>query len=199
MDIFIPPAHSIAMDQADSPDIQASLAGDGEAYGRLVRRHQADVARHMWRFTRDRRQLEELVHEVFVQAYFSLRTFRGDAPFAHWLGRIATRTGYRFWKKRRRAAREMSLQDWDSLAERRPGDNEVPAREAAELLHRLLAQLRPRDRLVLTLLHLEGLSVAAAAERTGWSKIMVKVQASRARKKLRALLERQGMGDKLGL
>ena len=58
------------------------------------------------------------------------------------------------------------------------------------MLHELLAKLPPRDRLVLTLLYLEGLSVAQAAQRAGWSKAMVKVQAFRARKKLRALLEK---------
>jgi RNA polymerase sigma-70 factor (ECF subfamily) len=46
-----------------------------------------------------------------------------------------------------------------------------------------------RDRLVLMLIYLEGCSVAEAAEATGWSRTMVKVQAHRARRRLRALLE----------
>ena len=45
------------------------------------------------------------------------------------------------------------------------------------------------DRLVLTLLHLEGNSVEEIAEVTGWSKSMVKVQAHRARARLRKLVE----------
>ncbi len=177
------------MDDADRSDIKATLAGDGEAYARLIRRHQNNIAGRMWRFTRDKRQLEELVHDVFVEAYTSLKSFRGEAPFEHWLNRIATRTGYRFWKKQKlQASREVPLQDWDSL--RNGNDNEIAAVDAAELVHQLLAQLPPRDRLVLTLINLEELSVEEAAERTGWSKTMVKVQAHRARKKLRALLEK---------
>ena len=180
------------MEQADSRDIRATLDGNGEAYGRLVRRYQNAVAERMWRFTRDPRQIEELVQNVFVEAYVSLRNFRGAAPFEHWLNRIATRVGYRCWRTRKRRAREMPLQDWDrldDLVDDKAADA-ASAAEAAEMLHVLLGQLRPRDRLVLTLLYIEELTVAEAAERTGWSKVMVKVQAHRARKRLRALLDK---------
>jgi RNA polymerase sigma-70 factor (ECF subfamily) len=59
---------------------------------------------------------------------------------------------------------------------------------AAEAVHETLAQLRPRDRLVLTLMYLEEHSVAEVADLTGWSETMVKVQAWRAKRKLRKLL-----------
>lgn len=188
-----PKAHSKVMEQADSRDIRAALAGDGEAYGRLVRRYQNAIARRMWRFTRDPRQIEELVQDVFVEAYVGLRNFRGAAPFEHWLNRIATRVGYRCWRTQRRRAREEPLQDWDRLDDLIDdrAAAAASAAEAAEMLHVLLGQLRPRDRLVLTLLYIEDLTVAEAAERTAWSKVMVKVQAHRARKRLRALLDKR--------
>ena len=63
------------------------------------------------------------------------------------------------------------------------------AGEAGELVHRALATLAPRDRLVLTLMHLEGQSVAEVAGSTGWSATMVKVQAWRARARLKKALE----------
>ncbi len=183
-------AHSMAvMESTDLADIEATLRGDGEAYGRIVERYQDQIARRMWRFTRDPGRLEELVQEVFVEAYLSLKGFRRQAPLLHWLSRIATRVGFRFWKSRRRdSARTVPLRDWDALAA--PDQPDLPAAEAADLVHTLLRQLPPRDRLVLTLLYLEELSVAQAADRAGWSRAMVKVQAHRARKKLRALLEK---------
>ncbi|MBI4579272.1 MAG: sigma-70 region 4 domain-containing protein [Planctomycetes bacterium] len=61
--------------------------------------------------------------------------------------------------------------------------------EAAELLHFLLAKLPPRDRLLLTLMYLEELPVARVAELTGWTKTLVKVQAHRAKAKLRKLTD----------
>jgi len=80
----------------DAADIRDSLAGDGDAYGRLVERYQQPIAAAMWRFTRDRRQWEELVQDVFVEGYLSLGTYSARAPLLHWLRRIATRVGYRF-------------------------------------------------------------------------------------------------------
>jgi len=177
-----------AADQADSPDVQAARGGDGDAYARLVRRYQNDIAAYMWRFTRDRAQWEELVHDVFVEAYFSLRGYRGDAPLLHWLRRIATRVGYRWWKRRVRQRRESPLEscDWQGVAAE---DARQATAEAAALVHALLARMSPRDRLVLTLLYLEECSVAEAARLSGWSQAMVKVQAFRARKRMKKLLE----------
>ena len=52
----------------------------------------------------------------------------------------------------------------------------------------MLARLAPEDRLVLTLLDLEELSVAEISELTGWSVAKVKVRAHRARKALRTIV-----------
>lgn len=177
---------------ADWPDVRATLDGDGEAYARLVRRYQGEMGVYLWRFTRDRGQWEELVHEVFVEAYRSLRGYRGEAPLVHWLRKIATRAGYRWWKQRarQRAEQTVELHDWDLVAA--ADDRQSTAAEAATLVHALLARLSARDRLVLTLLYLEECSVAEASRLSGWSQTMVKVQAHRARQRLKKLLESRG-------
>lgn len=174
-------------DAGEAADLRAARGGDDGAYERLVRRHQQAVARQMWRFTRDRDTLEELVHDAFVEAWLSLAKYRGDAPFAHWLARIATRVGYAYWKRleREKARRSVPLEGWDG-SERSEPSRQV---DLADLARTLLAELPPRDRLVLTLLYIEGRETAEAAELAGWSRTMVKVQAFRARKKFRALLE----------
>ena len=56
----------------------------------------------------------------------------------------------------------------------------------------VLARLAPRDRLVMTLMYLEQCTVAQIAELTGWSESLVKVQAFRARRRLRRLCETKG-------
>jgi RNA polymerase sigma-70 factor (ECF subfamily) len=176
------------MDQeADRSDIAASLAGDGEAFRRIVERHQSSIARRMRRFARDAATVEELVQDVFVEAYFSLGGFSGKAPFEHWLNRIATRVGYAFLKKRKK---QMKLAGNDIELENCVAAEPVNPDEAAQILHRVLDQLSPRDRLVVTLMYLENRSVTDTAAMTGWSQTMVKVQAFRARSKLRKLLER---------
>lgn len=178
----------------DVEDIEVARQGDPDAYRRLVERHQEHVARILWRFSRDRGVHEELVQDVFVEAYLGLNTYRGTSPFEHWLARIATRVGYRYWKEkaRKKTSEPFSLEEWDQIA----GDDEIIERldadQAAVLLHRLLGQLPPRDRLVLTLRYLEECDVAETARRTGWTKTMVKVQTLRARNKLKTLIEQSG-------
>ena len=172
----------------DAEDVRLSRGGDADAYRRLIERHQEHVSRILWRFSRDEMVHEELVEDVFVEAYLSLRSYRGKAPFEHWVARIATRVGYHYWKERaRRGERErFSVEEWDEISDRRAGDME--ASEAAELVGKVLGQLGPRDRLVVTLRYIEGCDVEEAARRTGWSKTMVKVQCWRALKKLRKIL-----------
>jgi len=168
-------------------DVHQSRQGDPEAYRRLIERHQEYIGQVLWRFSRDRRVHEELVQDVFVEAYLSLSRYRGKAPFVHWLSRIATRVGYRYWKQidRQKNRESFTLEEWDQLP--RDSGEKMDASQAAALVHRLLGQLPPRDRLVLTLRYIEECDVAETAQRTGWTKSMVKVQTWRARKKLEKL------------
>lgn len=176
----------------DSEDIRRTREGDSDAYRRLVERYQDHVAQILWRFSRERSVHEELVQDVFVEAYLSLNTYHGRAPLGHWLARIATRVGYRYWKEkaRRKAVEPFSLAEWDQVASDEEMIDRIEPDRAADILHRLLAQLPPRDRLVLTMRYIEECDVAETARRTGWTKTMVKVQALRARNKLKKLLER---------
>jgi RNA polymerase sigma-70 factor (ECF subfamily) len=175
-------------DAADARDLAAHHRGDRAAFDRLVKRHQADVARQMWRFTRDPEDHVELIQEVFIGAFTSLHTYRGRGPFSQWLRTIAVRTGYAFWRRRDRDRIELR-EDIVPLVDSRCQE-EAPhdAVADAQVVHQTLAQLPPRDRLVLTLMYLDERSTAEIAELTGWSRSMVKVQAWRARGKLRRLL-----------
>jgi RNA polymerase sigma-70 factor (ECF subfamily) len=183
------PAQIVADDCAsDADDIRGSLGGDGDAYARLIGRYQQQIAARMRWFSRQPAVAEEMVQDVFVEAYLSLRGFRGQAPFAHWLQKIATRVGYRYWKSQARQRRLGMTRLDDHIDGLGVADSNGDAAAAGELVHMLLARLGPRDRLVLTLLYLEGYSVAEAASLAGWSVPMIKVQAFRARGKLKRLL-----------
>ena len=175
----------------DIGDVRLSRQGDPDAYKRLIERHQQEIGKIMWRFSRNRTVHEELVQDVFVEAYISLATYKQRAPFTHWLTRIATRVGYRYWKQKAREKKfeRFSFEEWDRLTTEAP--EEIDSSRAGELLHNLLGQLPPRDRLVLTLRYLEGCDVVETAHRTGWTKSMVKVQTFRAKRKLQKLLPKQ--------
>lgn len=186
----VPSVESGSADALDSSDIRRTLRGDDDAYARIVGRYQTVIATQMWKYSRDPRTVDELVQEVFVETYNSLRNFRGTAPFVHWLRRIATRVGYRHWKRKSREQRRR-----EALERERPAHTaraiESPS-EAAEFTYQLLAELPAADRLVLTLLYFEECDTHEIAERMGWTRSLVKVRAFRARKKLKRMLEEAG-------
>jgi len=188
------------VENTDWLDVKASVKGDEDAYERLVRRYEKQITGLLWRFTRDPVQCEELVQQVFVEAYFSLKTYRGDAPLLHWLRRIATRVGYRFWREKAREPQEIPLPDFDILEQIEAAEEEerIDPAEAAAVLQALLARLAAPDRLVLTLLYFERCGTQEIAERMGWSRAKVKTQALRARRKMKEIAEREHLLEKLG-
>lgn len=174
--------------ESDRSDVELAHDGDQDAFARLVADQQRRIAKTMWRFTRDRTEWECLVQDVFVEAYDSLAALNDADRFGSWLQTIAVRVGYRFWKQRdRHRNRRHQFVDLNNVQDLVVAEGSPT--EAAECVHRVLQQLPPRDRLVLTLMYLEELSVSDIAERTDWSETMVKVQAHRARKKLKRLLQ----------
>ena len=129
-------------------------------------------------------------------AFVSLPRYRGTAPVLHWLRRIATRTGYQYWKRRARRRGPLAALEsaWTEHALR--AADRGAASEAAECLFELLGRLPAKDRLVLTLIYSEECSMAEVAGRMGGSVALAKVRAFRARHRLRALLEEAGHGPK---
>jgi RNA polymerase sigma-70 factor (ECF subfamily) len=107
------------------------------------------------------------------------------------------RVGYRHWKKlkRQRNNPHVSLDEWEQLADTNTPDA-LAGKEAADLLYRLLGQLTPRNRMVLTLRFVEEKSVEETSELTGWSQTMVKVQTLRARNQLKKLFEKSQLKEK---
>lgn len=174
----------------DCADIEAVLAGDRERYSDLMRRHEAAMARQMWRFTRNPGERDELVQEVFVEAYLCLARYRRKAPFTHWLRTIAVRRGFRFWKQREKQKKLVPLEDWDG-AQQAETPEDPPPEQAANILHGLLQRLKPEERVVMTLEYLEGNSVEQTARLLGWTQAMVKMRAYRAKKRLRDMYERE--------
>lgn len=187
----------IENDQGDSErdDIRASIAGDEDAYWRIVERHGAAIQKQMRNFTRDRRQVEELAQDVFVEAYLGLKGYRGEAPFAHWLARIATRVGRGFWKSRERGKKTLPLEHVPDIAT--PETVERDPSLAGELLFAMFATLDEDDRLAMTLMYLEKCPHEEIGRRIGCTTELVAVRIHRAKEKLRKLGGREPWKGKL--
>lgn len=182
------------MNQQDRQDIEDARNGDHEAFRRLVERYESDISRLMWRFSQSERVCEELVQEAFVEAYFSLESYKFKAPFLFWLKTIATRVGYRLWK---RQAKERQFVQLESVADMEAPQNRDNSEEVNKIVNTLLAQLAPADRMVLTLLYFEKCSVREIAQHMGWNQALVKTRAYRARKKLLGIANSMQVWEKL--
>lgn len=176
--------------------VAAVLAGDDGAFAVLAARHKRQVLRIAARFSRTPHELEELGQEIFLSAYAGLGRYRGEAPFSHWLSRVAVRCCYDALRKRRREIDTLPLDDVaQSLSDASiPGKEDAEA--ARELLSRALSRLRPAERLVITLLALEERTVREVAQLTGWTEVNVKVRAYRARRELQRILEEADGGKR---
>ena len=176
-------------ERTDESLVEAALTGDDGAFAALVNRHKRRVFRLAGRFTRSEHELDDLSQEVFIKAYEHLAQFRSEAPFEHWLSRIAVRTCYDALRKQRREKRDLPLDDLTREIRDRRCDEQLSAAEARSVLAWALGRMTPEERLVITLLELEEKTVREVAELTGWSQANVKVRAWRARRALKKILE----------
>ena len=183
--------------RADDDLVRRVVAGETECFEDLMLRHRNHVRRIVGNHVPHDR-VAEVAQEIFVKAYTGLGTYRFEEPFPHWLATIAVRSCYDFWRTQQAADVPVSAltaehQHWIDrvMAARSDEDFAEQARrqEASEVLQWALARLSPENRLVVTLVHLDGHSIREAAALLGWSVVNVKVRAHRARRALRNILE----------
>ncbi|MEX1173159.1 MAG: sigma-70 family RNA polymerase sigma factor [Chloroflexota bacterium] len=97
---------------ADRTIVAAVMAGDRDAFRRLVERESGSVVRACHRILGDHAEAEDVAQEAFVTAYRSLATWRGDGPFGAWLSRIAVRLALRAVSRRKTVTwRDLSGRD----------------------------------------------------------------------------------------
>ncbi|MEO8427168.1 MAG: sigma-70 family RNA polymerase sigma factor [Verrucomicrobiota bacterium] len=182
------------MELTDRELIAAVLKGETEGFEALVKKYQNRIFAMARRYARRESEVEDIVQEVFIKAFQKLDSYRAEAPFEHWLMRLSVRTCYDFLRNHQRnresAFTDMTDQETDWL-ERFAVDPDTAvetADAARDLVERVLCQLPPAARLILTLLEIEGRSIKEISELTGWSISLVKIRAFRARAAMRKCL-----------
>jgi RNA polymerase sigma-70 factor (ECF subfamily) len=168
--------------------------GDEDAAEALVQRLYPTILKSVRCHLPRRTAEEDLVQAVFVKIFTKLGQFSGLVPLEHWVSRIAINTCLNQFKYESvrpelrmgdlSEEEEAVVQHLVSSNEALPGERSSAARE---LLEKLLTRLKPDERMVITLLHLEERSSEDVSRMTGWSISLVKVKAFRARQKMRRL------------
>ncbi|MEO5359343.1 MAG: RNA polymerase sigma factor [Nitrospirota bacterium] len=188
----MPDTHS--EDSALQELIGRIIAGDTDEFEVIVRRYSAYVFKIAASYI-PQEAVSEAAQEVFVSAFEGLASFNGKSHFKYWLRSITVRTCYDFWRTHYKS-RELPV---SSLGEVQQGwfqrvinedsvglfrDSEMQ-RDTVEILNWAMAGLAPIERMLITLVYLEGYSVKEAAQMLNLSTINVKVKALRAKAKLR--------------
>ena len=179
---------------------RSARAGDESAFEEIMRRYSPRVFHFASRFFRQRSLVEEAAQEVFLKAFTELDNFEGRGSMEGWLTRITTNPCLNLLRSAKRRP-ELTVSDltedetsWlDSnmgaaAAERHQSSERSMV--AADLTERVLQTLSPDDQLVLTLIDGEDNSVKDVVKMTGWSESKVKVQAFRARRRMREAVEK---------
>lgn len=173
--------------------IARASAGDTGAFRQIYERHRQDVARLVYRMIGPRSDLEDVVQEVFVQVYKSLKDFRGQSKFTTWLHRVTVNVVL----MHRRAARsrpiftdeppaDSALRSVDSLP-----DEDFERRERMRAFGRLLDWLADKKRIVFVLHELEGVAPGEIAKIVGAPVLTVRTRLFYARREIEAMLREE--------
>ncbi len=181
----------------DFPECLARVrARDQDAARRLVDQLYPLVIRIVRSHLPRRVAEEDLAQEIFLKMFTRLDQYQGSVPFPHWVSRIAVTTCIDQLRAQKRRPEfrwaDLSEEQADVLDNVLTNENEVgtaDALAAREIVHTLLEQLKPDDRMVIQLLDLEQKTLAEIKDLTGWNTTLIKVRAFRARRKLQKLFQ----------
>jgi RNA polymerase sigma-70 factor (ECF subfamily) len=172
----------------DAELVAGTLAGRQECFEALVERHQRTVHTLAYRWLGDHAAADEVVQATFLQAYTHLVDFRGEASFRSWLCGIALNQA-RTEARARRRERTVSLDDVSEAT--LPQDDAGPREPTVRTrLARLVQQLPPRQRAVVTLRVGADLPFREIARLEGISENSAKVSYHHAVTRLRQWLGR---------
>lgn len=176
----------------DGQLIRRIHAGESEAFELLVVKYQEKVFRLIRRLVGNRDQVEDLAQEVFIRAYRSLGSFKGESSFYTWLYKIALNTCRNYYRSQGRRP-EGSMVEGESVLESIQAEGNSPEREAFrsefwDAVKDSLHSLPSEQREAIVLCDLEGLSYEEMAEVIGIPVGTVRSRVFRGRRSLQKLL-----------
>jgi RNA polymerase sigma-70 factor (ECF subfamily) len=174
--------------------VKLSQEGNTEAFSALVAMHKTKIFNLAFGLTRDREVSDDLTQDVFIKAWTSLGSFRGRSEFGTWLYRIAVNRVRDEQRKRKRAWKEVSLEETgeraaEPSADPSPEEAERIEEEKRALVREAIATLPKKHQVVLALRDIEGLSYEEISSVLKLPPGTVESRLHRARKKLREKLE----------
>ena len=169
------------------------IQGDGPyataAFRELVERYTDLVFRRAYRLVASVEDAEEVVQDVFLRAFRSIRRFRPEQPLEHWLLTITTNSARNLLRTRFRETRKR-LEYGDFLRVSAPVS---PARRPHDrvALERAMGTLEPTTRMAVSLRFFEDQTYREIAEQLGLGESAVKMRVRRGLEQLRKQLSEE--------
>jgi len=192
--------------------IQQSCAGNMDAFEQLILQYERRVYTIAYKYMGNHEDASDMAQEAIIKAYQSIGSFRGDAAFGTWLGKITANQCLDELRKRKKQ-QTTSLEDTLELEEGSvKKEIESPAatpeeqairQETASYMQMLISELKEEYRAVVILRELEGYSYEEIADILSCSLGTVKSRISRARLYLKEriladrMAERSGTDDRI--
>lgn len=177
---------------ADRELVEAVLANRAGAFERLVREYQGLCWHVIQRMVRHPEDTRELCQETFLRVHRCLHQYRFDSPLKSWIGQVAYSVAKRHLERKRIPLVEAVDDDGISLLDNLDDGFDLQAAQAdaqeERELHAAIEALPPLQRTLLTLYHLEELSISEIASITGLAEGTIKSHLFRSRKQLREML-----------
>jgi RNA polymerase sigma-70 factor, ECF subfamily len=182
--------------QTDDELVRRVRGGETRLFAELVQRYQDPVYGMTLRFVRSARDAEDIAQEAFLRAYRGLDGFKGDAQFSTWLYRIAWNLCADWLRRNRKPGRAtLAIDDATGIADGRLGlEEELLAAEQRREVRQALDRLDEKYRSVLILLYYQRLTYDQIAGILDVPLKTVETRLYRARKLLKDLLQRAGVG-----
>ena len=172
--------------------VEAAAGGSRDAFDELVRRHQSAVITLARVLTSGKGDAEDLAQDVFVRAWRSIGSFRGDSTFRTWLHRVAINVIRTSQSRQGRLLRMFTARGRDEGTVPDPASGEEPVDAALarrQVIDRALAALPEELRVAVTLRDLQGLEYKEIAVLLDVPIGTVESRIFRARQKLKPLLQ----------
>ncbi|RCK80169.1 MAG: RNA polymerase sigma-70 factor [Candidatus Ozemobacter sibiricus] len=169
----------------DDELVRAALQGDRRAYSELYRRHVTSLFRYALSLTRNQIEAEDLLQEVFIQAFNKLSQYQGPNIFKRWLFRICRNMAFNRKAKRKVEESPMESHAEITLGAREPQKEWLKDLEVQESTQRLLGSLSPELQEIMLLRLVEDLSYREISEITGLTEVNLRQMISRGLGKLR--------------
>lgn len=172
---------------SDGELVRRAKRGDNDAFSTLVRRHQHVVYNLSFRFMRESALAEDMAQEAFLKAFRLLKGFRGDCSFSTWMYRVTGSVCLTELNRRKRRGEVEFLPQHGGARE----DKTIESADIAELVRRCVTHLPDRYATIVTLYYLEEMPYEKIAEIMEIPMGTLKTWMFRARKDLRAIVEKE--------